>query len=85
MASETLKQLCERSAKLRGWEEEVERVISRSGDTIAQAFLNSCVGGNPLTKELAENKLELMKLIMYLTQIAMSLEYKHEARIATGK
>lgn len=85
MTSETLKQLCERSAKHRGWEEEVERVIARSGNTIAQAFLNGYVGGNALTSELAENKLELMKLIMYLTQIAMSLEHKHEARIATGK
>ena len=85
MPSETLKQLCERSATLRGWEDEVERVIARSPDTIAQAFVDVCLGGNAPTIELAEHKRELMKLIMYLTQIAMSLEHKHEARISTGK
>ena len=85
MPSETLQQLCERSAKRRGREEEIDRIIAKSGNTIERAFQIGCVGDFVTTQELAETKLQVLKLIMYLTQIAAALEYKHATRIETGQ
>lgn len=85
MPSETLQQLCERSAKRRGREEEIDRVIANSGNTIELAFQIACVGDVVTTQALGDAKLQVLKLIMHLTHIATILEYKHVTRIETGQ
>ena len=81
MASETLKRLTELRSERRGFEDDSDRVIANADATIAAAV--SCALVDVPIQDLSDSKASLLRLIMHLTQIAMQLEFRHEAKLAT--